>query len=111
MDPIQHPTITLGARKYEVIFRAGDLIAMKKEYGFTLADMQQAALDPVSNMLWLMTMLKIGLRHTAPDLTVDQIAKDLDRSRVSDLASVISAAMGKVLAPVNEALKAPDTVQ
>ena len=111
MDPVQHPKITLGDRTYEVIFRTGDIMRLRKDYGFSLNDVPAIAADPISNSLFLLTMLKVGLTHCAPDLTLDEIAGQLDRTRVKELAEVITTATGKVVAQVNAMLKAPATVQ
>lgn len=70
-DPVEYPKVTLGDKIYEVKFRTGDLMRLKKEHKIELGQMER--LQGVDAMERMIVLLQAGIAHQAK-LTVEEIA-------------------------------------
>lgn len=90
---IEYPKISLDGQAYEVRFRIGDIIRLKKEHGLVLGEhLKLAGDDGLENA---MKVLSAGLAH-AIILTPEQIADKIDLASFGEVIFTVIEAMGKV---------------
>lgn len=61
-DPIEYPKVSIGGKEYEVKYRVGDVILLKKQFGIDiLKERKDAESDEALNHT--VTMLAVGISH------------------------------------------------
>jgi hypothetical protein len=97
IDPIEYPKIRVGGRDIEVRFRQFDIIQLKKLHGIDLLQPTEAKLllMSIENLERNLILLKHGIAHDSPEVTVDDLSKEFDFDRMAEVDSVLSDAIKK----------------
>lgn len=93
-DPIEYPTLTLGGERFEVKFRSGDIIRLKKTNSIDLFQMGKETLTGVEALERTLVLLAAGISHQATK-TVEELGNLVDLADVPRVAQAINTAILK----------------
>lgn len=91
-DPIQYPTLTLGAETFEVRFRCGDIIRLKKDHGIDIGEVKQ--LKGSDALEYTLLLLSAGIAHQAKK-TVEELADMVDLAELPKVSAALTEALKK----------------
>lgn len=104
VDPIEYPKIRLADQEYEIKFRCGDIIRMKKD-GIDLYALPK--LGGVEQIEMLFKLLSHGLAHAKAGFGPEELADLVDLSRLVEVDQVIGNAIKKASPQAMAAATAP----
>ena len=97
LDPVQYPTVTLEGKTYEVKFRCGDILRLKKDKQIDLLGGITETLKGSDAMSRTLELLAAGLSHTQAGFTADQLADMVDLAELKTVAETVTAALLKAV--------------
>jgi hypothetical protein len=93
-DPVEYPKITLGGEIFEVKFRSGDVIRLKKDLKIDLFEMGRETLTGIDALERTLTLLQAGISHQCTK-TLEEIGNLVDLADVPRVAEAINKAISK----------------
>jgi hypothetical protein len=97
LDPVTYPTVTLDGKAYEVKFRCGDILRLKKDKGVDLLAGISEQLKGADAMNRTLELLASGLAHTQAGFTAEQLADMIDLAQLKNIAETVTAALLKAV--------------
>ena len=93
-DPIEYPRITLCGEIFEVKFRSGDIIRLKKDNKIDLFEMGKEKLTGIDALERTLVLFQAGISHQATK-TIEEIGNIVDLADVPLVAEAINRAISK----------------
>jgi hypothetical protein len=97
IDPVTYPTVTLDGKSYEVKFRCGDILRLKKDKDIDLLGGITEQLKGADAMNRTLELLASGLAHTQAGFTAEQLADMVDLAQLKTVAETVTAALLKAV--------------
>jgi hypothetical protein len=92
ISPIEYPKITLDGKSYEVKFRVGDIIRLKKDHGIDISiKLDLKGIEAFSTGI---QMLSAGLAHEV-QFSVDQLADMIPLAEFPTVLQAVTQALAK----------------
>jgi hypothetical protein len=94
-DPKAHPRVTLGGKDYEVKYRVGDIVRLKKEHKIGIAREQIVAAMQDDGFDTVLKLLSAGISHSI-QYTPEQLGDMIDLADFALYTQAVTDALGKV---------------
>lgn len=104
---MQYPTVTLEGKAYEVKFRCGDILRLKKDKQIDLLGGITETLKGADAMNRTLELLASGLAHTQAGFTAEQLADMVDLAELKTVAETVTAALLKAVPQVKPGTPEP----
>lgn len=106
-DPLEYPKITLGGETFEVKFRSGDVIRLKKDNSIDLFQMGKETLTGIDALERTLVLFQAGISHQAAK-SIEELGNLIDLADVPAVAEAINRAILKAAPQAKIAAPAPE---